>query len=196
MKDVSTEILNEWLDRELDQSARALEPEARVALEERLASDPDLLAERDQWRALHAELAASHVTVRSGFRREVMTALPTAAWEPRRGTSGIMAWALPAAMIAGFALCAALLLGSSGASSPIASTGAAIFDFLTTTILAGAGLAAASWRGVGLALEELLAQSGLSLVAMGSLVLCLNLLLFSLLRRRSNASALARDEES
>ena len=184
MKDVPTETLTEWIDLELDGDPQALDPAARAALRERLACDSSLAARKTQCRALFAGLAESRIAVREGFRDQVMSALPAASWEPRGAGRSIPSWALPAAMIAGLAIAAAVLVGGSAASSPILGTGAAIVDFLAATLLAGAGLAAASWRGIGLALEELVAQSGLSLVAMGAVVLCLNLLLFSLLRRR------------
>ena len=51
------------------------------------------------------------------------------------------------------------------------------------TVLAGSGLLAASWKGFGLVFEEMLA-SPMSLGMFGVFVLCLNLLLVSMIRRR------------
>ena len=177
MKNIDSETLTEWLDRELDGD---LDGAARATLAERLAQDPALAAERARFAALHQGLAQSRVAVREGFREQVMASLPAAAWEPRRAP----AWVLPLAMAAGLAVAAGLLLGGGTAGSPVVGTGAAIADFLATALLTGAGLVAASWRGAGLALEEFIAQSGFSLAAMAVLVVCLNLLFFSLLRRR------------
>ena len=60
----------------------------------------------------------------------------------------------------------------------------AVVDFLGTTALAGAGLLFATWRGFGLGLAELFADSPLSLVALAAMVVFLDLLVLSLLRRR------------
>jgi hypothetical protein len=57
--------------------------------------------------------------------------------------------------------------------------------------LAGAGLLGASWTGLGLVLDKVI-SSPVSLGAFGLLVLCLNLLLVSLIRRRRPAEAPAR----
>jgi hypothetical protein len=56
--------------------------------------------------------------------------------------------------------------------------------------LAGAGLLGASWKGVGLIVENII-SSPVSLGAFGFLVLCLNLLLISLVRRRRPSAAAA-----
>ena len=63
----------------------------------------------------------------------------------------------------------------------------AVFDFFQVTALAGAGLLFATWRGVGLGLQELLADSGLSLMALAAVVLFLDLLFIALLRRKPPA---------
>ena len=55
--------------------------------------------------------------------------------------------------------------------------------------LAGAGLLAASWKGVGLVTLEAVGTTPGGLVAFVVLVICLNLLLLSLLRRRRTAAA-------
>jgi hypothetical protein len=55
-------------------------------------------------------------------------------------------------------------------------------------LLAGAGLLAASWKGVGLVFQDVI-SSPVSLGAFGFLVLCLNLLLISMIRRRRPAGA-------
>jgi hypothetical protein len=58
-------------------------------------------------------------------------------------------------------------------------------------VVAGAGLLGASWKGMGLILDRLIASPA-SLGAFGFLVLALNLFLFSLIRRRKPAGVMAR----
>jgi hypothetical protein len=67
----------------------------------------------------------------------------------------------------------------------------AVGSMLQAALLAGAGLLAASWKGIGLVFEEVI-SSPVSLGAFGFLVLCLNLLLVSLIRRKRPARAAAR----
>ena len=122
--------------------------------------------------ALRALLEESRIPVRPGFRARVMAALPVAAWERRLGERRLPAWALPGLLAASLALGAALVLAWGGAS---------VAD---STTLAGAGLLHATWRGFGLGLAELFADSPLSLVALAAMVVFLDLLVLSLLRRR------------
>jgi hypothetical protein len=68
---------------------------------------------------------------------------------------------------------------------------AAVADMLGSTVLAGAGLMTATWKGLGMAFEEVIA-SPMSLGALAVLVISLNLALFSLLRRRGGARTAAR----
>jgi hypothetical protein len=71
-------------------------------------------------------------------------------------------------------------------SSALATLGVVV-DFAIATVLSGAGLLSASWRGVGLALGE--ALGGGERVLFGFGVLALYLLLCLLLRRRRPALA-------
>ena len=128
--------------------------------------------------------------MRPDFRAAVMSALPTAGWEARSPR----AWRFTAAVIVllgGFAA-ALLVAGSAPAASGFGAL-AAVGGMLQAAILAGAGLLGASWKGLGLVLDELL-SSPASLGAFGFLVLCLNLLLVSLIRRRRPAPAAARSQ--
>lgn len=181
MKTMDRETLAEWLDLDVDGQLGETE---RAQLAARLAADEGLAAERRRLAALHAHLAARRIAVRPGFRDAVMAALPAPAW--RRGTS----WALPLAMAVGLAAVAAWALsGAAAGNGALVGTGVAVLDFLAATTLAGAGLLAASWRGLAIALEELISASGLSLAGMALAVLFLNLLFFSMLRRRPRAAA-------
>lgn len=58
-----------------------------------------------------------------------------------------------------------------------------------TAALAGTGLLAASWRGIGLAVRELFATSPGTVVAFLVLVLALDLLVLALVRRRKPGSS-------
>jgi hypothetical protein len=175
MKTMDRENVAEWLDLDVDGQLGEAE---RARLAQVLAAGGELAAERRRLEALHADLAAARVAVRPGFRDAVMASLPAPAW--RRGRS----WTLPLAMAVGFAIAAALALAGASAEGAALGTGVAVLDLLATALLAGSGLLAASWRGLALALEELISASGLSLAAMALGVLFLNLLFFSMLRRR------------
>jgi hypothetical protein len=79
------------------------------------------------------------------------------------------------------------LLTGAGSTSPMGGVIAALADFFVTTSLAGAGLLAASWQGLGMALGELL--DGPGWIVFGAGVLALDLLLVQLLRRRRLAAS-------
>ena len=180
--------LLEWLDLDLDHRASLASTE-RAALEARLVAHPELRAERRRLERLHGLLEGDRVSVRAGFADDVMAALPAAAWSrsPRSA-----AWRLPLAMMLGLALVSVVLLGGADSEGPIVGTGLAVLDFLQTTTLAGSGVLVATWRGASLGLEAWLAASELNLVAFAFLVVCLNLLFVSLLRRRTKARSAAR----
>ena len=195
MKTVDQTVAREWVDLDLDGELGETE---QAQLETRLEASSDLQAERQLLSSLHTMIGESRITVRSGFQEQVMSALPAAAWDRRRASRRTPVWALPAAVAAVFALAAALTVtvASDGSGSQTLGIAATVFDFLATTTLAGAGLLFASWRGVGFGLEQLMAQSGLNMVAFASLVLFVNLLFFNLLRRRSTVALPASDERS
>lgn len=182
----------EWLDLEVDGE---LPPERRSRLEHHLASCPRCETERRDLARLTAALVQARVAVRPGFRRDVLAALPAAGWEGRAPR----AWGLPAAAFVLLTLAAVLVLGvlspQDGPGSSVLGTAAAVGGLFRATALAGAGLLAASWKAGGLFVSELLA-SPLTLTVFAVLVLCLNLLLFSLLRRRRAAHATARGRDS
>jgi anti-sigma factor RsiW len=177
----------EMLDLEADGSL----PEAdRARLEAVLAEDPASRRELDELKAMPQTLAKSRVEVDPGFQSRVMDALPVAAWEP----AGRQGWGLAAAIAVALATVSALLFGLSGAgqgAGPVLGIVAAVGQALQASLVTGAGLLGASWRGVGLALGELLTVSPLTTVAFGVAVLALNLLFFRLLRRDVRAPQLA-----
>jgi anti-sigma factor RsiW len=170
-----------------------LEADGRLGGEERHALDRHTQAcaacreERRTLAALGRALERSRVGVRSGFAAEVVRRLPAAGWEG----SAPRAWRLPLALLAALAAAAAALVGVSSArlhpGAPFAGALAAVADMVQTAALAGAGLLAASWHGIGLAIGELFATSTGSLVAFVILVLAVDLLALALIRRRRPA---------
>ena len=168
----------EWLNLDVD---GMLEREERARLEEHLAGCEECRREREELIAFEKLLERSAPPVRSGFADAVMAALPPAGWEARSPRT----WRFPLAVAAMLMLVAGLMMaGSTSASAP---SGLAALDavggMLRAASLAGAGLLGASWKGIGLIVEDVI-SSPVSLGAFGFLVLCLNLLLVSLLRRR------------
>jgi anti-sigma factor RsiW len=175
----------EWLNLDAD---GGLDSGDRALLDEHLASCADCRREREEILALDGLLRGSALPVRPDFRATVMSALPTVGWEARSPR----AWRFTAAVIVllGGLAAALLIAGSAPAASGFGAL-AAVGGMLQASILAGAGLLGASWKGLGLVVDHVI-SSPASLGAFGFLVLCLNLLLVSLIRRRRPAAAAAR----
>jgi anti-sigma factor RsiW len=173
----------EWLNLEAD---GRLPRDERTRLEQHLATCSACRSELDELRALDDLLLQARVPLREGFRDDVLAALPAAGWEARAPRT----WGFPAALFVLLGVIATAVIGSSAAAGEHAGLGAlsAVFGMFQATVLAGAGLLAASWKGFGLVFEEIL-SSPVSLGMFGVFVLCLNLLLISLIRRRRTAPA-------
>jgi hypothetical protein len=160
----------------------------RALLDDHLASCADCRRERGEILALDGLLQRSALPVRADFRGAVMSALPTAGWEARSPR----AWRFTAAVIVLLgALAAALLAAGSAPASSGLGTLAAVGGMVQAAAVAGAGMLGASWKGLGMVLDKVIA-SPLSLGAFGFLVLCLNLFLVSLIRRKRPVGAAAR----
>lgn len=168
--------LIEWLDLEADGCLGEAE---RSELEAALKVDPELRRVREELADLHQALASSKIEVAPGFVERVMAALPAAPW--RR--SSRRSWGVAAAAVAMLAVASSLLVGG-GSSGPLLGVFGAIGQMLQASVMTGAGLLGASWRGVGLALQEVLTVSPGTMVAFGVVVAGVNLLFFRLLRRR------------
>ncbi|HEY4588208.1 MAG TPA: zf-HC2 domain-containing protein [Thermoanaerobaculia bacterium] len=174
----------EWLALDAD---GMLDGEERSLLDDHLASCADCRREREKSLALDALLQRSALPVRADFRDAVMSALPTAGWEARSPR----AWRFTAAVIVLLgALAAALMAAGSAPASSGLGTLAAVGGMLQAAVVAGAGLLGASWKGIGMVVDKVIA-SPVSLGAFGFLVLCLNLFLVSLIRRKRPAGAAA-----
>jgi anti-sigma factor RsiW len=179
------DVYEEWVELEAD---GLLSPERRARLDAHAAECARCRDERQSLARLGALLRETAVAVEPGFRAQVLERLPAAGWEGRHPRT----WRLPFAVFALLGGLAAALVGSSsaqlGPEVSVVAALAALGEMVRAALLAGAGLLGASWKGVGLAMRELL-DSPLDVAALGFLVLCLDLLLISLLRRRRAAPA-------
>ena len=164
-------------------------------LDRHLATCAGCREERRELTRLDELLTAASVPVRDGFRDEVIASLPNAAWESRHPAS----WAAGVALVlllGGGAF--ALTSGAGVTSSPLAEIFVAVFDLFRSSLVAGAGLLDASWRGLGLALGRLFDGSLLNLVAFGIFVIGVDALFLRLLlktRRRVRQAAASRDAD-
>lgn len=190
------DTFREWLFLELD---GGLQPAEKSRLEAHLRVCDECRRERAGAASLARLLDASRVPVRQGFAREVVSALPATGWQGRHPRS----WAAALVLLVALGAAAAATVATGGGLAeglPLAGALGAIAELLRSTALAGAGLLTASWRGVGLALEEALGGSTLNLVVFGVLVLGLDLLFIRFLlrssRRAQAAAEPARGERS
>lgn len=171
----------EWLELEADDR---LGPEQRLVLDRHVEACADCRSERRASAALRRVLERSRVGVRRGFTDDVMRRLPATGWEG----SAPRAWRIPVAALALLVTAAAALVGLASArmhpGMPFVGAVAAVGDLFQTAALAGAGMLTASWRGIGLAVGELLTASSGGLVAFVVLVAAVDLLLLTLIRRR------------
>lgn len=178
----------EWIDLAADGALGAAESRE---LEAHVAVCDGCRAELARGAAMASRLAASRVAVRPGFAREVMAALEPAPWEARAPR----AWRLPAAMLVVLGGAGAALVGFGGAElAPAGGAAGALYavaDLMRAALVAGSGVAAASWRGVGSAVSEWLGDSAANWTAAGALAFGANFLLYRLVRRRSRAATAA-----
>jgi anti-sigma factor RsiW len=175
----------EWLNLDADADADLGQGE-RARLDEHLAGCADCRREREGLEALDGLLRRSAIAVRPDFQATVMSALPTVGWESRSPR----AWRFTAAVIVLLGIAAGLLVaGSAGAPSGLGAL-FAVGGMMKATVVAGAGLATASWKGLGLMFDHLIGSPA-SFGACGFLVVALNLFLFSLIRRKRPAAASA-----
>ncbi len=151
--------------------------------------------ERRELARLDELLSAASIPVRPGFRDEVVAALPSAAWESRHPAS----WAAGVVLVLLLGGGAFALTSAAGAAaSPLAEIFVAVLDLFRSSLLTGAGLLDASWRGLGLALGRLFDGSLLNLVAFGVFVIGIDALFLRLLlktRRKVRAAASNRDAD-
>ena len=134
-------------------------------------------------------LTTSRVPVRSGFAREVLAALEPAPWEAKT----LRAWRLPLALLVLVGGASAALFGLGAAElDPRAGTAgalAALLDLVRAAFVAGSGLAAASWKGLGIAMGEWLGSSAVNWLAALALAGGANYFLWRLLHARPAPAA-------
>ncbi len=177
-QDEMNELLQQRLDGDLAaaQAARLDAHLGRCALCAHDAQGYDALFEK----------LAMRVEVRPDFTASVMAALPPAAHEARAR----VAWMLPVAVFLLLAIGTVLIAGGSLSTAvegtPFGLLGA-VAEMVTATALAGAGLLGASWKALRLGVGEMMVQSPMMLVLLSFLIVGLNGLLFSYLRRRRGA---------
>ena len=192
MKRLDHDTYREWLHLECDGELPSAD---RSLLRQHLDSCAECRAESQELVALDELLKESHIPVHRRFHDDVMSALPPAGWESSHPRS----WAAALVVVALLGIAGAALLGTSAArlepAAPFVAAIVAVVDLFQSTILAGAGLLTASWKGLGLAFQELLAGSVWNLLALGLLVFGVDFLLIRMLLRRSrSAAAVAKDE--
>jgi len=179
----------EWLYLEPDGELNAGE---RSSLRQHLSGCSACREERQELASLTEMLDQSRVPVRDAFRQEVMAGLPAAGWETRSPRT----WLAASVVVLLLSIGSALLIGGASdellSAAPIAAA-AAVWELLSSSALAGAGLLAASWKGLGIAFQDVLGHSVWNIVALGALVACLDLLLFRLLFRRRPVEAKSDD---
>ena len=131
---------------------------------------------------LNEALQESVIPVDAGFAREVMLRLPEAGWEARPFSGWRVALAV--SLLLG-AVAAFLSLGGETLTTdlPLAGTALALLGLFKSALVAGGGLLAASWTGMGLAVDRLFEGSRMAFAAFGVLVLGLDLLFLRLLLR-------------
>ena len=130
--------------------------------------------------ALDRLLAEARVAVDPAFTRQVMSRLPEPAWKPSR--SARREWAIAAAVAAFLLVAAAVLVTGGEAAEP--GVGTSIVHLLVSTLAAGAGFLAASWRGLGVMVNAAFDGSWSAILALGLAAFFANALLVVLLRRR------------
>jgi anti-sigma factor RsiW len=169
-------IYREWLNLEAD---GRLPRDERARLEQHLASCSACRSELDGLRSMESLLVQARVPVRAGFRSDVLSALPAAGWEARAPRT----WGFPVAMCVLLAVISAAVVGAAPGESSGLGALSAVFGMFQAAALAGSGLLAATWKGFGLVFEEMLA-SPMSLGMFGVFVLCVNILLVTMIRRK------------
>ncbi len=164
----------EWLHSELDGGLTTGE---RSQLRDHLVHCAECRTDKEQLIRLERLLADSRLPVRAEFCDEVMASLPASGWEASYPKS----WVAALVGVVLLAVGAAALLTSAGqglgSAVPLAGAFLAIVEMLQSSALAGAGLLTASWKGLGLAFQEVLGGSMWNLIAISVLVFAVDFLL-------------------
>lgn len=165
----------ETLDLYADGALSAAEANS---LDAHLATCDQCRREMAELESLHGLLRESRVPVRDGFSATVMAQVA------RSGPAVIRPVALAAGLTVLFVVLAAVLLAVAGGEVLGFGVASALADFVASTVLVGAGLLQASWRGIGMVIEEWLLSSLPNLIVSVLLIVALNVLAFRLVRSR------------
>lgn len=178
-----------WQER-LDQSVDGTLPAAdRAALESHLSSCTGCRRERQSLERLRDQLASTRVEVRA----ELVSAVMAAVNGERRAVARPLPFA--AALVGLLVVLSVVVLRVAGAEVQGLELIGTVLDFATSTLVAGAGLLAASWRGVGMVVEEWLLASMPNLLVSLMVLVALNALAIRLVRSRRRAASRARRDD-
>lgn len=154
----------------------------RSRLKQHLDVCPDCRLERQEVAVFSELVRDSAVPVDESFSQKVMEGLPAAGWETRVPRT----WLAALAVVLLLAVGAAMLIGTASedvvSTLPLAAV-SAVWELLSSSALAGAGMMAASWKGLGMAFQEVLGRSVWNMIAFGVIVICLDLMLLRYLLR-------------
>ena len=166
----------------------------RSRLKQHLDVCSDCRRERQELAVFGELVNDSAIPVGEPFTQKVMEDLPAAGWETRSPRTWLAALAVALLLAVG----AAMLIGTANedvvSSLPLAAA-SAVWELLSSSALAGAGMMAASWKGLGIAFQEVLGRSVWNMIAFGVIVISLDLLLLRYLLRSSAAESRANHEE-
>ena len=192
MSHTETDRLDHLLNLQLDGQLSVADEAELTAL---LAHGDANRQQQRQMVQLGRLLDTSRVAVRPDFHRQVMAGLPAAGWEVRQAGG----WQIAAAVAVLLMVMAVGLVSLAGGgletAGPVASLLGAVGGLLQSSVLLGAGLAAATWTGAGLAVGSLFTESLGSTLAFIGLVVGLDAIFLMLLfgRPRSRVAPVAAD---
>ncbi len=175
-RDPDHSVYREWLYLEADGGLTTPE---RARLHRHLLSCARCRREKEQLPALFELLAGSRVEAREDLVERVMSSLPPAGWEARHPRS----WIVAALLLAAVSGLSALMVGGGAGQLPGASALVSIAELFRSTIAAGAGLLAASWQGLGMAVGELIGRSPVETIVFALFVLGVDVLFLRFLVR-------------
>jgi len=177
MNKTDCQTFREWIELDLGEELSARD---RDRLADHLGVCAPCRAEREEAEALRRVLLRSRLDVRPDFRSTVMASLPATGWESRAPRS----WIVPVAAMVLFALSAGFLLSSGAVAMPPGMSAlVAVGEMLRASTLAGVGLLDASWKGMGLLAGRVI-SSPVGFGVFGLMIVSLNLLVVSMIRRR------------
>jgi len=184
MKKPDCDTFREWIQLDLGEE---LPPHDRAAFTDHLGTCAACRAEREEAEALRRVLRRSRIEVRPDFRSAVLASLPPTGWESRSPRT----WIVPLAAMVLLAVSAVTVLSRGEMTLPPGVSALfAVGEMLRASMLAGVGLLDASWKGMGLLVGKVI-SSPAGFGVFGLLVLSLNLLVVSMIRRRRAAQAAA-----